>query len=203
MAQVSSNQVQTQPTRSFSVVSLLPLIFGVVMLVGTFLPQTSTVVPDLKASTTPVLILSVIAIGLALWTVYDVRARFVSGLAATFIGIVAVLSLFNYVSVLSTSLTEAGAVHVGIGFWVSLVGALGLILQIFLPRPVLKDIQVYGESGLRDFMARLGILGELLGFLWKRKLYWLIPMVLTLGIFIVLIIAGSNSAIAPFIYTLF
>ncbi|MCU0497904.1 MAG: DUF5989 family protein [Anaerolineae bacterium] len=52
-------------------------------------------------------------------------------------------------------------------------------------------------------MSRLGIIGELLGFLWKRKLYWLIPMVLTLLIFAFIIVLGSNSAIAPFIYTLF
>jgi hypothetical protein len=83
------------------------------------------------------------------------------------------------------------------------IGAAGLIVQLFFPRPKLAGVSVYGEEGLRDFMARMGILGELLGFLWKRKLYWLIPMVLTLMIFIVLIVAGSNSAIAPFIYTLF
>lgn len=56
---------------------------------------------------------------------------------------------------------------------------------------------------MRDFVARMGVLGELLQFLWKRKLYWMIPMVATLLIFAVLIIAANSSAIAPFIYTLF
>jgi hypothetical protein len=56
---------------------------------------------------------------------------------------------------------------------------------------------------MRDMVARMGILGELLQFLWKRKLYWLIPMIITLIIVAVLIIAGSHGAIAPFIYTLF
>lgn len=56
---------------------------------------------------------------------------------------------------------------------------------------------------MRDFVARMGILGELLMFLWKRKLYWLIPMILTLIIFAILIILGSNPATQPFIYTLF
>jgi hypothetical protein len=56
---------------------------------------------------------------------------------------------------------------------------------------------------MRDMLARMGILGELLGFLWRRKLYWLIPMIITLIIFAVLIILGSNPATQPFIYTLF
>jgi hypothetical protein len=56
---------------------------------------------------------------------------------------------------------------------------------------------------MRDVFARMGVLGELLGFLWKRKLYWLIPMILTLFIFAILIILGNAGGAAPFIYTLF
>lgn len=56
---------------------------------------------------------------------------------------------------------------------------------------------------MRDMLARMGVLGELLGFLWKRKLYWLIPMMMTLMIFAILIILSSASGIAPFVYTLF
>ena len=56
---------------------------------------------------------------------------------------------------------------------------------------------------MRDFLARMGILGELLQFLWRRKLYWLIPMIITLIIFAILIVLGSNPATQPFIYTLF
>lgn len=56
---------------------------------------------------------------------------------------------------------------------------------------------------MRDFFARMGILGELLQFLWRRKLYWLIPMIVTLILFAVLIILGSNPATSPFIYSLF
>ena len=59
-------------------------------------------------------------------------------------------------------------------------------------------------SALQDFFMRLGILGELLAFLWKRKLYWMLPLVITLLVFALLIIVGSSSSpIAPFIYTLF
>lgn len=56
---------------------------------------------------------------------------------------------------------------------------------------------------MRDMIARLGILGELLIFLWRRKLYWLIPMMVVLALFIVLIILSSNPATAPFIYPMF
>lgn len=58
-------------------------------------------------------------------------------------------------------------------------------------------------GAVEDFFLRMGVLGELLAFLWKRKLYWLIPMILTLIIFAVLIILASNPATSPFIYTLF
>jgi hypothetical protein len=56
---------------------------------------------------------------------------------------------------------------------------------------------------MRDMIARMGILGELLQFLWRRKLYWLIPMIIMLAVFIVLIILSSNPATAPFIYPMF
>lgn len=55
---------------------------------------------------------------------------------------------------------------------------------------------------MSDLLARLGIIGELLGFLWRRKLYWLIPMVVTLILVAIFIILGSNPALQPFIYTL-
>jgi hypothetical protein len=51
--------------------------------------------------------------------------------------------------------------------------------------------------------TRLGIAGELLGFLWERKLWWLIPMVLVLLAFGGLMVTAQSSALGPFIYTLF
>lgn len=56
---------------------------------------------------------------------------------------------------------------------------------------------------LRSARARFSVLGELLGFLWKRKLWWLIPMVGVLLLFGLLIVFAQASGIAPFIYTLF
>jgi hypothetical protein len=58
-------------------------------------------------------------------------------------------------------------------------------------------------SSLNDFFMRMGVLGELLSFLWKRKLYWLIPMMLTLLLFAVIIILGNTGVGSVFIYTLF
>ena len=51
--------------------------------------------------------------------------------------------------------------------------------------------------------TRVGIAGELLTFLWERKLWWLIPMVLVLLIFGGLLVTAQSSALGPFIYTLF
>jgi len=59
-------------------------------------------------------------------------------------------------------------------------------------------------TAMQDFFMRMGVLGELLAFLWKRKLYWMLPLVITLLVFALLIIVGSSgSPLAPFIYTLF
>jgi uncharacterized membrane protein len=51
--------------------------------------------------------------------------------------------------------------------------------------------------------AKLGILGELLQFFWERKLWWLMPMILTLMLLGLLIVFTQGTAVAPFIYTLF
>jgi Family of unknown function (DUF5989) len=44
---------------------------------------------------------------------------------------------------------------------------------------------------------------ELLQFLWGRKLYWLIPFVITLLLVGALLLVGQVTGVAPFIYTLF
>lgn len=59
------------------------------------------------------------------------------------------------------------------------------------------------SNALNDFFMRMGVLGELLSFLWKRKLYWLIPMIVTLLLFAVIIALGSTGPGGVFIYSLF
>jgi Family of unknown function (DUF5989) len=56
---------------------------------------------------------------------------------------------------------------------------------------------------LRSMASNFGVVGELLTFLWRRKLWWLIPMVFVLLTFSLLLIFASSSGIGPFIYTLF
>lgn len=48
-----------------------------------------------------------------------------------------------------------------------------------------------------------GTLQELMSFLWRRKLWWLIPVVVVVLMFSVLAILGSTAGIGPLIYTLF
>ncbi len=56
---------------------------------------------------------------------------------------------------------------------------------------------------LKKIGKRLKLAGELLDFLWINKMWWMMPIVLLLLLLTVLIIFTSNSAVVPFIYTLF
>jgi hypothetical protein len=58
-------------------------------------------------------------------------------------------------------------------------------------------------SKMAEASERLGIIGEFFGFLWRQKLWWMMPMFLVIFVFGILLVLGQNSAIAPFIYTLF
>ena len=44
---------------------------------------------------------------------------------------------------------------------------------------------------------------DLWGFLRTRKKYWLAPVILVLLFFGLLIVLTGNTAVAPFVYTLF
>ncbi|RME69821.1 MAG: hypothetical protein D6784_17770 [Chloroflexi bacterium] len=56
---------------------------------------------------------------------------------------------------------------------------------------------------IKGMMTNSSVLGEIIRFLWARKLWWLIPMVSVLMLFGLLLIFASSSGVAPFIYTLF
>jgi len=49
----------------------------------------------------------------------------------------------------------------------------------------------------------ISFLVELWHFMRSRKKYWLLPIILLLGLFGGLLIMAQGSAVAPFIYTLF
>lgn len=56
---------------------------------------------------------------------------------------------------------------------------------------------------IKNMASNMGIVGEFLGFLWQRKLWWLIPMIAVLLLVGILLIFASSAGLTPFIYTLF
>ena len=56
---------------------------------------------------------------------------------------------------------------------------------------------------LRETADKLEIAGELMGFLWTMKMWWMMPIVFILLVFGLLIVVGSSTGVGPFIYTLF
>jgi hypothetical protein len=52
-------------------------------------------------------------------------------------------------------------------------------------------------------MSHLSLVREFWDFLKHRKKFWLLPLVLMLLALGLLIVLTANSAVAPFIYTLF
>ena len=58
-------------------------------------------------------------------------------------------------------------------------------------------------SVLQTTRGKFGTAGEMLAFLWRRKLWSLYPMVFVLLVFGILIAVGSASGVGPFVYTLF
>lgn len=52
-------------------------------------------------------------------------------------------------------------------------------------------------------MSKGRILREFWEFLRQEKKFWLLPILVTLGILGLLLIFAQGSAVAPFIYTLF
>ena len=69
-------------------------------------------------------------------------------------------------------------------------------------KQVAKKQNVVSEK-VSDFTSRMGIVGELMGFLWRAKMWWLIPMVIALLLFAVIIVVASAGPGGPMIYTLF
>lgn len=59
------------------------------------------------------------------------------------------------------------------------------------------------KNFFNSMITNTGVMGEILQFLWARKLWWLIPMVTVLLLFGLLLVFASSSGVAPFIYTLF
>ena len=56
---------------------------------------------------------------------------------------------------------------------------------------------------LREFRDKLDIAGELIAFMWQRKMWWMMPIVVVLLFFGLLIAFGNATGVGPFVYTLF
>lgn len=54
----------------------------------------------------------------------------------------------------------------------------------------------------KSMTSRLGVAGELMEFLWARKLWWLMPMIIILIVFGVFFVFAAASGLGPFVYTL-
>ena len=72
---------------------------------------------------------------------------------------------------------------------------------------MMDENQVNDESGVSDFEQtargqQIGIVREFWDFLKHNKKWWLTPVILSLLLIALLVIAGGSGA-APFIYTLF
>jgi hypothetical protein len=59
------------------------------------------------------------------------------------------------------------------------------------------------EKFAKGMATNTSVIGEVMQFLWERKLWWMIPMVTVLLLFGLLLVFASSSGVAPFIYTLF
>lgn len=56
---------------------------------------------------------------------------------------------------------------------------------------------------MKRISSKLKIIKELLVFAKENKRWWLLPMVIVILFFGILILFAQQSAVAPFVYTLF
>jgi uncharacterized membrane protein YqhA len=56
---------------------------------------------------------------------------------------------------------------------------------------------------MQNLLGRLGIVGDLLRFLWARRLWWLIPLIMLLILVTTLTIFAAVSGVGPFLYPIF
>lgn len=57
------------------------------------------------------------------------------------------------------------------------------------------------DNKVENKVKRKNFLSQLFGFIWERKAYWIVPVVIFLILLIALIFIGT-SPVAPFVYTM-
>ena len=55
---------------------------------------------------------------------------------------------------------------------------------------------------VKKIISRGEEMGDLFGFLWRNKLWFMVPFIVVLMIIAFVFIAAGSSGLAPFIYTL-
>jgi len=66
-----------------------------------------------------------------------------------------------------------------------------------------KILMKFLKSALQTGKIKLTISKGLFVFLWKNKMWWLMPMVAILLLFFLLVISAQSSPLGVFIYTIF
>lgn len=56
---------------------------------------------------------------------------------------------------------------------------------------------------IKVITSRFGIVSDLLAFLWRKKMWWLLPIVVVLLIVGLLVLFAQGTTVAPFVYTIF
>ena len=59
------------------------------------------------------------------------------------------------------------------------------------------------KSWLKREKSKLSIIREFFVFLWRNKLWWMVPMILIFLLLGLLIVFTQSAAVVPFIYALF
>ncbi|MDD5303356.1 MAG: DUF5989 family protein [Elusimicrobia bacterium] len=56
---------------------------------------------------------------------------------------------------------------------------------------------------VKDAARRVGVVNGLFAFLWRKRLWWMIPILLAVVGVAAIVAVAAHPAAAPFIYTLF
>ncbi len=56
---------------------------------------------------------------------------------------------------------------------------------------------------VKDAARRVGVVNGLFAFLWRKRLWWMIPILLAVVAVAAIVGLAAHPAAAPFIYTLF
>ncbi len=96
------------------------------------------------------------------------------------------------------------------GWWylITLIPIIGtLVLLIWSARDSEPQANRFGERPKAPFpppptFERFEIVAELLAFLWTQRLWWMIPLVLVMLLFLGIIAFANATALGPFIYPL-